>query len=135
MSPSYTFAHTDGYRAQEFRCPLLHPRPTAHTCTHEQFRKGPGCVKYINIERGGLMRVLLDRDSATYKDLYRQRTAAERINAQATALGIERPKGMRQNSERKGAVMCSSTSPSDVDHCFAASSAHASPQRSWNKWR
>jgi len=43
---------------------------------------------------------------------------------------------MRQNSERKGAVMCSSTSPSDFDHCYAASSsAHASPQRAWNKWR
>ena len=69
MSPSYTFAHTDGYRAQAFRCPLLHPRPTAQTCAHEQFIKGSGCVKYINIESGGLMRVLLDRDSTTYKDL------------------------------------------------------------------
>jgi hypothetical protein len=100
MSPSYTFAHTDGYRAQEFRCPLLHPRPTAQTCVHEQFIKGPGCVKYINIERGGLMRVLLDRDSTTYKDLYRQRTAAERINAQAKALGIERPKVRNSASVR-----------------------------------
>jgi Transposase DDE domain len=100
MSPSCTFAHTDGYRAQEFRCPLLHPRPTAQTCTHEQFLKGPGCVKYINIESGGLMRVLLDRDSTTYKDLYRQRTAAERINAQAKALGIERPKVRNSASVR-----------------------------------
>jgi hypothetical protein len=100
MSPSYTFAHTDGYRAQEFRCPLLHPRPTTQTCAHEQFIKGPGCVKYINIESGGLMRVLLDRASPTYKDLYRQRTAAERINAQATALGIERPKVRNSASVR-----------------------------------
>jgi hypothetical protein len=92
MSPSYLFAHPDGYRAQEFRCPLLHPQPTPQTCDHEQFAKGPGCVKHINIEAGGLMRALLDRDSAAYKDLYRQRTAAERINAQATALGIEHPK-------------------------------------------
>ncbi len=92
MSPSYLFDHTEGYRAQEFRCPLLHPLPTAQTCPHEQFRKGPGCVKYINSEAGGLLRVLLDRDAASYKALYRQRTAAERINAQATALGIERPK-------------------------------------------
>ena len=91
MSPSYPFAHTDGYRAQEFRCPLLHPRPTDQTCAHEQFAKGPGCVKYINIEVGGLMRALLDRDSAAYKDLYRQRTSTERINSQAKALGIERP--------------------------------------------
>ncbi len=91
MSPSYPFDHTDGYRAQEFRCPLLHPHPTAHTCDHEQFAKGPGCVKYINIEAGGLARVLLDRDAAPYKELYRQRTCVERINSQAKALGIERP--------------------------------------------
>jgi hypothetical protein len=92
MSPSSIFAHPDGYRAREFRCPLLHPQPTSQTCDHAQFAKGPGCVKYINIEAGGLMRALLDRDSVAYKDLYRQRTAAERINAQAKALGIERPK-------------------------------------------
>lgn len=92
MSPAYVFAHSEGYRAQEFRCPLLHPRPTKHPCDHEQFVKGPGCVKYINIEAGGLLRVLLDRASAAYKDLYRQRTCAERINSQAKALGIERPK-------------------------------------------
>ncbi len=38
------------------------------------------------------MRVLLDRAAASYKDIYRQRTCTERINAQATDLGIERPK-------------------------------------------
>jgi Transposase DDE domain len=100
LSPSYIFAHTDGSRAQEFRCPLLHPQPTPQTCDHEQFAKGRGCVKHINIEAGGLMRVLLDRDSTAYKDLYRQRTAAERINAQATALGIERPKVRNSASVR-----------------------------------
>jgi len=98
MSPSYAFDHTDGYRAQEFRCPLLHPRPTAHTCDHAQFAKGPGCVKYINIERGGLMRVLLDRDAPAYKSLYRQRSTAERINSQAKDLGIERPKVRNRRS-------------------------------------
>jgi hypothetical protein len=100
MSPSYVFAHTEGYRAQEFRCPLLHPQRTAQICEHEQFAKGPGCVKYINIEAGGLMRVLLDRTTASYKDLYRQRTAAERINSQAKALGIERPKVRNEASVR-----------------------------------
>jgi hypothetical protein len=54
--------------------------------------KGPGCVKTINLERGGQMRVGLDRQAAAFKALYRQRTSAERINSQATALGIERPK-------------------------------------------
>ena len=46
------------------------------------------------------MRVLLDRASTTYKDLYRQRTAAERINAQAKALGIDRPKVRNSASVR-----------------------------------
>jgi len=100
LSPSYPFAHTDGYRAQEFRCPLLHPHPTADTCDHEQFAKGPGCVKYINIEAGGLARVLLDRDAAPYKGVYRQRICVERINSQAKALGSERPKVRNGHSVR-----------------------------------
>ncbi len=40
----------------------------------------------------------LDRRSAAYRALYRQRTAAERINSQAVALGIERPKVRNQRS-------------------------------------
>jgi len=100
MRPSSVFAHTEGDRAQAFRCPLVHPQPTAQACDHEQFAKGPGCVKHINIEAGGLMRVLLDRDAAAYTDLDRQRTAAERINAQAKALDIERPKVRNRASVR-----------------------------------
>lgn len=38
------------------------------------------------------MRVTLDRDGPLYKVIYRQRTSAERINSQAKADGIERPK-------------------------------------------
>ena len=38
------------------------------------------------------MRLRLDRQSDHYKLLYNQRTAAERINSQAKALGIENPK-------------------------------------------
>ena len=37
------------------------------------------------------MRVTLNRDGPLYKGLYNQRTACERINSQAQALGIERP--------------------------------------------
>ena len=40
---------------------------------------------------GARLRYQIDRDSDLYKDLYRQRTAVERINSQAVALGIERP--------------------------------------------
>jgi hypothetical protein len=40
---------------------------------------------------GARVRYTLDRDSDHYKQTYRQRTAVERINSQAVALGIERP--------------------------------------------
>ena len=57
---------------------------------------GPKAVSKVpkdpNWEKGGLMRVLLDRDSPLYHAVYNQRTACERINSQAQALGIERPK-------------------------------------------
>jgi len=92
MHPTSQFSHTNGYRAQRYRCPLLFPHPTGQTCTHEQFRKEKGCVKDINLEAGGLMRVTLDRESPLYKVVYTQRTSCERINSQAKDLGIERPK-------------------------------------------
>ena len=41
---------------------------------------------------GGQLRITLDRESPKYKAIYDQRTASERINSQAVALGIERPK-------------------------------------------
>ena len=37
------------------------------------------------------LRYTLDRDSEAYKQVYKQRTAVERINSQAVDLGIERP--------------------------------------------
>jgi hypothetical protein len=92
MSPTYQFQHTNGFRAQRFRCPLLFPTRTGQTCVHAQFAKGKGCVKDPNWEKGGLMRALLDRDGTLYHAIYTQRTACERINSQAQALGIERPK-------------------------------------------
>jgi hypothetical protein len=92
MVPTYAFAHTNGYRAQRFRCPLLYPSPSGQNCDHAQFTKGRGCVKDINVELGGLMRVTLDRSAPLYRLLYNQRTSCERINSQSQALGIERPK-------------------------------------------
>jgi Transposase DDE domain len=91
MVAMYQFDHGDGYRAQELHCPLLRPRATGQSCEHEQFGKGIGCVKQINISAGGKQRIELDRQGESYKGLYRQRTSAERINSQAKALGIERP--------------------------------------------
>jgi hypothetical protein len=100
MHPTYQFQHTHGFRAQRYRCPLLYPTSTAQTCDHEQFAKGKGCVKDINIEKGGLMRVMLDRESPLYTLIYHQRTACERINSQANDLGIERPKACNIRSVR-----------------------------------
>jgi hypothetical protein len=92
MHPVFDYAHTNGYRARRYRCPLLFPTPTGQSCTHAQFAKGKGCHKEINIERGGQMRLSLDRESPLYKAIYTQRTSCERINSQAKELGIEHPK-------------------------------------------
>jgi hypothetical protein len=100
MHPTKQFNHTYGYRAQRFQCPLLFPKKTGETCDHEQFVKEKGCVKDVNWEKGGLMRVLLDRESDLYKSIYKQRTCCERINSQAKELGIERPKIRNQHSVR-----------------------------------
>ncbi len=40
---------------------------------------------------GARLRYTLDRDSATYKQIYNQRTADKRINSQALALGTLAP--------------------------------------------
>jgi hypothetical protein len=47
---------------------------------------------------GARIRHQLDRDSDAYKQIYKQRTAVERIFSQAMALGIERPKLRNQHS-------------------------------------
>jgi Transposase DDE domain len=91
MHSRFPFQHTNGYRAQRYACPPLHPERTGETCDHEQFKKGKGCVKDSNIEAGGIMRVTLDRTGPLYQALYTQRTCCERINSQAEALGIEQP--------------------------------------------
>jgi len=100
MTPTFQFQHTNGFRAQRFRCPLLFPERTGEVCDHAQFAKGKGCVKDPNWEKGGLMRALLDRSSPLYHVIYNQRTACERINSQAQALGIERPKVRNIHSVR-----------------------------------
>jgi len=100
MEPTKQFQHTNGYCAQRYQYPLLFPNKTGQSCDHEQFQKGEGCVKDINIEKGGLMRVTMNRDHPIYKGIYCQRTSAERINSQSRALGIERPKVRNRRSVR-----------------------------------
>jgi hypothetical protein len=98
MHPTISFAHTNGYQAQRYRCPLLSPQPTGQTCDHPQFAKKKGCVKDINSEHGGQMRLLLNRSTPLYRAVYNQRTGAERINSQAKEWGIERPKVRNRRS-------------------------------------
>ena len=57
---------------------------------HKNWKKG-GCTAVMPTSIGARLRYTLDRDGDAYKDAYRQRTAVERINSQAVALGIERP--------------------------------------------
>ncbi len=76
-----------------FVCPLLFPEKTDQACPihHQQWPKG-GCLSTMSTSIGARLRYLLDRDCDTYKLVYKQRTATERVNSQAVELGIERPK-------------------------------------------
>lgn len=76
-----------------FVCPLRCPDTTGETCpvAHAQWPKG-GCITCLPTSVGNRLRHQLDRTSAEYTRVFNQRTATERINAQAKELGIERPK-------------------------------------------
>ena len=73
-------------------CPLFYPQPTGQACpaNHKNAAK-KGCTAMMPTSIGARLRYTLDRESQTYKAVYRQRTATERINSQAVDLGIERP--------------------------------------------
>jgi hypothetical protein len=83
------FEHQRG----RYVCPLLFPEKTGSACpvNHKQWTKG-GCISTLPTSIGTRLRYQLDRQNQAYKHLYKQRTATERINSQAEALGIERPK-------------------------------------------
>jgi hypothetical protein len=76
----------------KYVCPLRFPEQTAGACPiqHKSWPKG-GCTVMMPTSIGARLRYSLDRDSDTYQHIYNQRTAVERINSQAVALGIERP--------------------------------------------
>ena len=58
---------------------------------HAKWSNG-GCQITMATAPGAHLRYQLDRTGDDYKAVYNQRTATERINSQATELGIERPK-------------------------------------------
>jgi len=87
------------HEAGRYACPLLYPQPTGQTCpiNHKNWPSG-GCTTSMPTAVGARLRHQLDRHSDAYQKLYNQRTANERINAQAKALGIERPKLRNQQA-------------------------------------
>ncbi len=76
----------------KYVCPLRFPAQSAEVCpvNHKNWAK-KGCTAMMPTSIGARLRYTLDRDSQVYKDIYKQRTAVERINSQAKSLGIERP--------------------------------------------
>jgi hypothetical protein len=81
------------HECARYACPLRYPQPSGQICPidHPNWTKD-GCVTTLPHSAGVRIRHELDRNSVLYKEVYRQRTATERINSQAVALGIERPK-------------------------------------------
>ena len=84
----------------KYVCPLRQPQATPDAVcpvNHENWPKG-GCTAMMPTCPGARLRYQLDRESVEYKTIYSQRTAAERLNSQALALGIERPHLRRQSA-------------------------------------
>jgi hypothetical protein len=81
------------YERGQYVCPLFHPVVTGETCpkNDEHWAKG-GCATTIATSIGARIRHQLDRSGEPYTQVYKQRTAVERINSQAVELGIERPR-------------------------------------------
>ena len=89
MARTVRFPHQKGC----YVCPLLFPEETGRSCPidHQRWAKG-GCTTKMATSIGARLRYQIDRHSECYKQVYNQRTATERINSQAVALGIERPR-------------------------------------------
>lgn len=93
MRLSRTFINRTSFVEHErgvWTCPLM---GVADTCpvAHAKWPKG-GCQITMGTAPGAHLRYQIDRAGDGYKLVYNQRTATERINSQATELGIERPK-------------------------------------------
>lgn len=89
------------YERGQYACPLLFPQPTGKPCpvSDPHWAKG-GCTTTLATSIGARLRHQLDRTAEAYKQVYRQRTATERVNSQAKEFGIERPKLRNQASIR-----------------------------------
>ena len=96
MPPLFTFIDRTTclveHERGKYGCPLFFPQPTGNPCPiqHKNAAK-KGCTAMMPIGPGPRLPYTIDRESEQFKEIYRQRTATERINSQAKALGIERP--------------------------------------------
>ncbi len=81
------------YERGQYVCPLFFPTPSGKPCpkNDEHWANG-GCKTTIATSIGARLRHQLDRKTDAYKQVYKQRTAVERIFSQAVELGIERPR-------------------------------------------
>jgi hypothetical protein len=76
----------------QYVCPLADGVRRRLPCPiHCKQSKHGGCTAMMPLSVGARLRYQLDRKGELYTSIYRQRTADERINSQALALGIERP--------------------------------------------
>jgi hypothetical protein len=96
MPLKYTFTDRSSlveHEAGRYGCPLRFPEANGRSCPvdHRRWAKG-GCVTTMATGIGARLRYRLDRHSEAYKQVYKQRTANERVNSQAVELGIERPR-------------------------------------------
>jgi len=77
----------------KYGCPLRDQKSSSDAVcpvNHKNWAKR-GCTTTMPTSIGARIRYQLDRHSDAYREVYRQRTATERVNSQAVALGIERP--------------------------------------------
>jgi hypothetical protein len=88
------------HERSKYVCPLVFPNQSEDALcpvNHERWPQG-GCTAQMPTCLGARLRYQLDREGDDYKRIYQQRTADERSNAQAKALGIERPRLRRQSA-------------------------------------
>ncbi len=81
-----------------YACPLVFPQRTGESCPIDHDNWPKGCITTLPTSPGNRIRHELDRQSEAYTNLYKQRSASERINSQALDLGIERPKLRNRSS-------------------------------------
>ena len=80
------------HECARYACPLVFPQRTGASCPIDHDNWPKGCITTLPTSPGNRIRHELDRTSEAYTNLYKQRSASERINSQALDLGIERPK-------------------------------------------